>query len=265
MSTVSEVKKLADSFQRLWSHVSSYEFSSNERETTAKMGFKMLFSEGVSNNAQAITAIYPGLIKEFTFGFQTIKRRLALQHPDFPALYANEIRGVAKGSTSSHHEKWLEIEVGFKSLPFPTDGGRPYMKLTRRGYVTEQPIDPNGVLVGGNRVNYNITETIPGCSYMITVYQSQIEDNQFASMIEWQNSLNDTDFLGLGRGQVMFTKVDSDEEIKTDNERSVNYTLQFDTSARDWNYMRSKDGGLDMMLVGGDPRYEYRDLNMLFY
>lgn len=265
MSTVADIKKMADSFERLWSHVSPYEFSSNERETTARMGFKMLFSEGVSNNAQAITGIYPGMYKEFTFGIQTIKRRLALQHPDFPALYANEIKGVAKGSTSSHHEKWLNIEVGFKSLPFPTDGGRPYMSLTRRGFITEQPVDLNGVTVGGSKINYNVTETIPGCSYMLTVYQSQIEDDQFATMINWQNAVNDSEFLGLDRGQVMFVKVDSNEEVKTDNERSVNYTLQFDTAARDWNYMRGSNGGLDMMLVGGNPRYEYRDLNLLFF
>lgn len=215
--------------------------------------------------------ILPGSLETVSVAGVSATRYVALQHPNYPNLYAKRFRmrhqygDYDTGSvsiTSTGDEALCYILVEFESLPYPVTGSDAYLSVRGDGYTKEFPVE--ATFAAGGTPAYDAVKPVSGELLTITVHDSpNITAAQEAAWVLAQNSLNLTSFRENAPGYVKFLKPTFEYLTKFDGTRTCNYSLQFDACQVPHNKEYTRAGTLDDLWVNGAVRYpsiEFADL-----
>lgn len=215
-----------------------------------------------------------GLDEVFTIGAVSYTRRIPLQYPFYPSVYAHSVRLRGEGSSRLAADgKSIEYDYAFAAVQFRTPTWQydsPYPLVTENMDTTADMCTiPGTALVfpsDGLPLNQNVGIRVPVTEFTLTFHQVRSFDKAlYASLAGRVNSLS---FYDYAAGEVLYDGPATNGVIYSNNLAAWTITHRFRRRAIPHNVIMRPDGaGYEAPVwASDDTKYllETADLNALW-
>ncbi len=240
---------------------------------TARGGETFVYHCPASELEDQLEAIAGPLTVYSTGWGGSVTRRLPMEHPERPGLFA--VRAQAEGmgrSSASGLYSWYKLTVEFDSPPYQLTGDTPFMSIRRAAGVSHITV-PGMYLrqVSDNKVlNHDGAVPVPVVHYLVTVFGlSAINDVAISDAMAAPLNSSTLYLPGatIAAGYALFNSVEDQNDFSYGGvvTRSITYKFAFRSTMKWTEIISPYSGNVDRpILPNGNNLIEASDLNLLF-
>jgi hypothetical protein len=232
----------------------SYLYAPQLRVTGDRGGWRstLAFRCTFANLANFATII-GGAPQTITTTWGSISRIVSLQHPLYPALWAERVQCETTGTASTTSTALADLYtdarvfVDFGSIPYPVTGDSAYMtwEVDQGAVYTTQP-GRKFKFASGEPLDQDAGAWSVQNSYILTLYQCPSQGDANIDLLS--GKVNNATFFGRPAGVVRYTK-----------------SYVFTYRSYSWNEAYKRDGTIAAITdPAGNPPYDSGDFNLLF-
>jgi hypothetical protein len=221
-------------------------------------------------NLANFATIIGGAPQTITTTWGSISRIVSLQHPLYPALWADRVQCEATGTASTTSTALADLYtdarvfVDFGTIPYPVTGDSAYMtwEVDQGAVYTTQP-GRKFKFASGEPLDQDAGAWSVQNTYILTLYQCPSQGDANIDLLS--GKLNNATFFGRPANSLLFGGCKSIYEVSVAGVVRYTKSYVFTYRSYSWNQAYKRDGTLDTPVdPAGNAPYQTGDFNLLF-